>query len=247
MQVIASLTTIPKRISNLHITLTSILNQSHPLSEIHLNVPYTCLRTGERYEIPNEIRNFPKVKIFRTEDFGAITKIAPTFKRMLDDDETYIWQIDDDKYYPDHALQLLTEGISLDDKNIVCRHGGALNEGFNFEPWYGIGPVNFMEGFGGILYPPTCTPSHFFDLLDRVKELEFIRNSDDILLSMFFNFIGVPLQLHNPISDQNPYQLVATDSGEIDPISKFVQADNYRKSFNTLTRILESERFKSQT
>jgi hypothetical protein len=243
IKVIASLTTMPKRLSTLEFTLQSVIDQAYPISEIHLNIPFICLRTGEQYAIPNEIRNFPRVKIFRTEDLGAVTKIAPTFKRLSHDEDTYIWQVDDDIRYPSNALEILVEGMtSGEDKKVVCRYGGALNSGFDLQSQYGQGRVNFMEGFGGILYPPMCVKSEFFSILEQIKEVEHIRNSDDIFLSMYFNFIGMPIWMHNPLSDQNPYNIESTTASQLEALSEFGHSGKYGEAFSALTMILQNQR-----
>jgi len=240
MKVIASLSTIPNRLSTLILTLQSLLEQDYPISEIHLNIPFICLRTGEHYVIPSEIRNFDKVKIFRTEDFGPVTKIAPTFKRLLDDTATYIWQVDDDIRYPKHALELLVQGMLIEsEKKIVCRHGGSLNNGFDLISQFGVGIVNFMEGFGGILYPPKSINLNFFNILEEIKEIEHIRNSDDVFLSMYFSFIGLPIYMHNPMTEQNPYALDSTSASQFDALSNLGHLAKYGEAVAALHKILE--------
>jgi len=242
VEIIASLSTIPKRLPTLITTLERLSEQEQSISETHLNIPYFNLRTGEHYSIPEEIRNFPKVKIFRTEDYGPITKIATTFRRLIGDQNTFIWQVDDDIDYPTHALRMLVEGMQIgNQKKIICRHGGALGSGFDFAPWWGKSEVDFMEGFGGILYPPSCILPNFFTLLDEVNEIEYLRLSDDIFLSMYFKFIGIPIFLYNPMSESNPYQLDNFSSSVLDPVSQPDQRENYRKAFNEMRRILDKQ------
>lgn len=242
MKVIVSLTTIPKRMSSLHLVLQSILDQSYPILEIHLNIPYFCLRTGEHYEIPPEIRQFPKVKLFRTEDFGAATKVAPTFRRVGRDGTSFIWQIDDDICYPQNALELLVQGMAMkNETEIVCRYGGVLNNGFNMQPLYGVGTVDFMEGYGGILYPPNCIEPKFFHVLNEIKEIEFIRNADDVYLSMYFKFVGVKMFMYHPLSEQNPYGINSITSSTVDALSDSGHLDNYGKAFNYLTNVFERD------
>ena len=246
MRVIASLSTIPQRVSSLHLTLESLIDQTYPISEIHLNIPFFCLRTGERYEIPEEIRNIPNVKIFRTEDFGAITKVAPTFKRLFNSENTYIYQVDDDRLYPKHALDLLVQGMSInDEKKIICRFGGALNVGSDFVPWYGKGEVSLIEGYGGVLYPPMCPKLDFFRILDEVKEIEYIRKSDDVFLSMYFKHIGIPIYMYNPITSQNQYVIEETPMSQIQALSENLHDANYGNSFKTLSTIFERENLSS--
>ena len=93
--IIASLTTIPSRIDLLKPILDSVLNQTIPIDHIEINIPYTCLRTEEEYTIPEWMETMDKLLIFRTTDYGAITKIAPTLLRHRGE-PIGIWSIDDD-------------------------------------------------------------------------------------------------------------------------------------------------------
>lgn len=109
---VITLTTIPSRLKaeyaeGIKKCIDSLINQQYPGAyEIHFNVPYTLKSTGEVYTIPQWIKDLQaagKLKIFRTEDYGPVTKLYPTIERISDPD-TIIVVADDDLVY--HPLML---------------------------------------------------------------------------------------------------------------------------------------------
>lgn len=108
---VITLTTIPSRLSATHDTgikmcINSLMNQKYSKPyEIHFNIPYTLKHTGEAYVIPDWLKNLqgPKLKIFRTEDYGPITKLYPTVERVTDS-KTIIIVTDDDLVYHEEML-----------------------------------------------------------------------------------------------------------------------------------------------
>ena len=108
-QIILSLTTIPQRLNyhnesgGLKPVIDRLLNLSYGNYEIHLNIPYVNKKNQSEYIIPewlNLIDN-PKLKIFRTDDYGSITKILPTLMRIDENSEQIIITLDDDLEYMD--------------------------------------------------------------------------------------------------------------------------------------------------
>ena len=108
---IITLTTIPSRLKATHDTgikmcLGSLINQKYPGKyEIHFNIPYKLNHTGEAYVIPDWLKELQgdKLKIFRTEDYGPITKLYPTVERTTDAN-TIIVVADDDLVYHQEML-----------------------------------------------------------------------------------------------------------------------------------------------
>jgi hypothetical protein len=115
-KIILTLTTIPTRLNSqygydMRYALESLLNQKYNNFEIHLNIPFVCKRTNEEYIFPewlNEMdSNNDKLKIFRVEDTGPITKLLPTLERVIDPEQIII-VVDDDMIYNEN---LITEHI----------------------------------------------------------------------------------------------------------------------------------------
>jgi hypothetical protein len=112
-RVVVTLSTVPNRLSNneegrgIKPGLDSIINQSYKGFEIHINIPYFNNKSKELYVIPEWLLEYEKkgfVKIFRTHDFGSITKLVPTIMR-LSDPEDIIIIVDDDILYMDGFVE----------------------------------------------------------------------------------------------------------------------------------------------
>jgi len=200
-KIIASLTTTPHRINLLLPNILSILNQTIPIDSIEINIPYIFKRTGEEYVIPEWLSELSKnttndicsVHIFRTEDYGAATKVAPTLLRHKDSKNTYIWSIDDDIEYPQNMLAVLYREFIPDKSRILSHSGGRLQ--FEQESKASIcdyqssrkeGFVNFLEGFATVLYPANLIEDDFENYILKTTEEIDCRNSDDIILSNYF-------------------------------------------------------------
>jgi hypothetical protein len=186
-QVIITLTTIPNRLNTtnggLKLVIDKMLNLSYSNYIIHLNIPEICKKSGEKYIIPQwliEINN-PKLKIFRTEDYGSLTKILPTLMRLDRNDNSVLITIDDDleyidgfieyhlekrKQYPNSALGFA--GISA--INGSCHFCTTLKEDTR---------VKILEGYKTISYVNSFFKQDFFD--------EFVGKSwsDDIIISAY--------------------------------------------------------------
>ena len=111
--IIITLTTIPTRLDSKHnyhmkYCIESLLNQSYTGSyEIHINIPHVYKRTGEEYIIPKWLNLItdPKIKIYRTEDYGSITKLIPTLNRINRKDDRVVIVVDDDIVYHEDLIK----------------------------------------------------------------------------------------------------------------------------------------------
>lgn len=191
MKIVASLTTMPNRIDLIRTTLNSVRNQNIAIDHIEINIPYKCIRTGEDYVIPEWLENFPDLEIYRTEDYGAITKVAPTLIRYKDDEETYIWSVDDDVDYTDNTLSVLLRQHDPSIKRILAYSVGGLNKG-GFtgniaKADYGV----FLEGFATVLYPPLSIGDDFLSYVETTSAFLDCKLSDDVTLSNYFYGRGI--------------------------------------------------------
>ena len=186
-KVIITLTTIPNRLNTpeggLKPVIDKILNLSYPNYEIHLNLPYICKKSGEEYIIPSwlgEINN-DKLKVFRTEDYGSLTKILPTLMRLDRNDETILITIDDDLEYIDGFIEYHLEkgkdypncalgfaGLSAIDGS--CHYCTSLANDTR---------VKILEGYKSVSYKNNFFKEDFFE--------EFVGKSwsDDIIISAY--------------------------------------------------------------
>jgi hypothetical protein len=166
-QVVISLTTVPNRLNSIHNqgglkpVLDKLTNQEYPNYEVHLNVPHINNKTNEEYILPEWLNDYtnPKLKIFRTVDYGSITKLLPTVERILDP-ETIIITADDDlnyengfieyhllkrNVYPNSALGFAGLG-SLDGS---CHFCTTLNKDTRVKIIEGYKTVSYKRSFFG--------------------------------------------------------------------------------------------------
>ena len=111
MNIVLTLTTIPARLHNttyrfdIRQAIKALVNLNHNEYEVHFNIPHNYSVTGEEYIVPdwlNEMSsNHSCLKIFRTEDYGSVTKLLPTVQRITDGDTIIITCDDDMVYHPD--------------------------------------------------------------------------------------------------------------------------------------------------
>jgi hypothetical protein len=186
-KVILTLTTIPNRINRsvggLKPVIEKLLSLSYGNYEIHLNIPDVCKKSNEKYVIPKWLETIKdeKLKIFRTEDYGSLTKILPTIMRLDRNDDTILITVDDDleyidgfieyhlekrKEYPDCALGFA--GISSFDGS--CHFCTTVQKDTR---------VKILEGYKTVSYKNSFFKQDFFD--------EFVDKSwsDDIVLSAY--------------------------------------------------------------
>ncbi len=207
MKIIASLTTIPSRIAKIRPVIESILKQTVPIEHIEINVPVKCLRLGTVYTIPEWFKEFDQLKCFTTPDYGAVTKVAPTFMRHRDDDY-YIWSVDDDHVIPPYQLSLLVQKMLSENKTrIICRQGGLFDDDYHYKACYGDFQVDIFEAYNTVLYPPRIIDSDFEQFLDYVALNPDCRTSDDMVLSLYFREKKVPIWLFNVPSDDIPFHM----------------------------------------
>lgn len=242
MRIIASMTTIPQRIEYIRPVIESVFRQSVKVEALELNIPNYFIRGGETYSIPDWISEMDNVKIFRMDDYGPITKIAPTLDRHFHDDDTYIWSIDDDIEYPSFQLDALLQAHDPKVRKIITRYGGALNEGHDFQNWWGKALVSFFEAFGGVLYPPGCIDEDFMEYVRVTSTNEDCRRSDDIVLSMYFNMKNVGIQLNNTPTDEMPYMVSGIlDHAKIDALSTGGHREKYGRVYRFITERFGSD------
>ena len=205
MRIIASMTTLPSRIDRIHLALESVIAQTVPIEHIEVNVPYVCVRTNEPYVLPKWLEDMGRVKIFRTDDYGPITKVAPTLLRHKDEQQTYIWSVDDDFAYPPNQLEMLCRCHRSSEYRILSRHGGTFDADGNVNFNFGEMEISMFEGFGTVLYPPACIGEDFLEYVQKTSKNLDCRKNDDVVLSLYFTSRGVRIYLCNRPSETEPF------------------------------------------
>jgi glycosyltransferase involved in cell wall biosynthesis len=195
MKAVVTLTTIPSRlVSSYHedikICLESLLNQDFEDYEIHFNIPDVFKPTGESYIIPEWLSNLSesnsKLKIFRGEDYGAVTKIVDTIKR-IDNPECIIITADDDLVY--HPEMVTEQYLNQTERFRDCAVGydgiSAIEQVFkDVRNHYVVSvpcnvKVNVLQHYKTVSYKRRYFEEDFFT--------DFVGHSwaDDILVSAY--------------------------------------------------------------
>lgn len=203
LKIIASLTTTPSRINLIKDTLYSILNQTINIHSVEINIPYIFEKTGEKYIIPDwllKLEKTSKVKIFRTEDYGSITKVAPTLIRYKNNKNTLVWSVDDDFIYPVNMLAVLFREYIPDNNYILSHSGGQWVYNIDspdfcerYVTHRREGFIDFLEGFATVLYPAFLIEEDFESYVIKTSKCFENRNSDDILISNYFKLKGIKI------------------------------------------------------
>jgi hypothetical protein len=201
--IIVTFTTIPTRLISNHqfdirYCIDSLLNQSHEGDyQVHINIPYVCKKTNTEYVIPEWLTDLEssnsKLKIFRTEDYGPLTKLLPTIER-IEDGDTIIIVVDDDLVYHNDMVK---EHIINQSKwpNSPVGYDGirSRNEDGTFSNYFGDTRDHFYSGTHkdsrvDILqhYKTISYKRRFFgeDFKDFIEQ--YYSWSDDLLVSAYF-------------------------------------------------------------
>ena len=199
MKIVITLTTIPSRLSyniggGLKSCIDSLVNQTFDDYEIHFNIPYENKITKEKYVIPDWLLEYSKIRIFRTEDLGPITKLIPTIER-IDDDDAIIVVVDDDIIYHKEMLQAQVDNQLKWGEAIVGYDGmrsrnedGVFASNFNdvrdyyFTSHSISSRVDILQHYKTISYKRRYFDNDFFEFVN-----ENYSWSDDLLMAAYFS------------------------------------------------------------
>jgi hypothetical protein len=130
-RVVASLTTLPDRIANLHPTLECLLKQTRPPDEIVIAIPRFSIRQQREYEIPEYLERMPRVRILRcARDCGPATKFIPAIQEQPRD--TLIFVVDDDRTYPLDLLETYLHFNARLPDAALCIRGARMPHSFDW-------------------------------------------------------------------------------------------------------------------
>ena len=174
--VIAMLTTLPERIKSKRFknVIQRILEQ---VESVQLNIPPTWKRTGEKYEIPNWIKNHKRIEIVRCQDQGPVTKILGGLDNIKDSQKVVV--IDDDIIYQKNFVNRLNQQLS-EKQSIACFNvWNDHQNGFD---------MDLPGGFAGCM-----SSGKTLKLLKNLKFEENCFNVDDHWLGFAYNKLGIKL------------------------------------------------------
>lgn len=182
-ELIVSLTSFPPRFGTLDLTLASLLNQSIAPDRIIL-----WLARGDEAQLPQAVRDLPRVSIQTCDDLGSYKKLVPALEAYPG---SFIATADDDVFYGEDWLRTMVSGVVPGEPLIVCRraHRLTLSADARIAPYADWArkvrdaaarrpSVDLVpNGVGGVLYPPGV-----FDpiVLDRVLFTRLCPKGDDL-------------------------------------------------------------------
>ena len=175
-KVMITLTTTPKRLNNkspygFKNVIYSLMSQAYENYEVHVNIPIKNKKTNEDYIIPEwlqELNNMSVrsniLKIFRTEDYGPVTKLYPTIKRITNDNQIII-VVDDDLIYD---TRMIEEHLRLRRKN-------------NDVVWAfaGINALENHKGFGIDRFVISVNEDTRVSIVEHYKTVSYVRRMFD--------------------------------------------------------------------
>ena len=194
VNVIISLTSIPSRLSSLHLTIKSLLNQSKSFEKIILWLhqdlkgelpPGLEKLQGKRFEIHYSATTEPHRKLVET------LKLHP---------DRIIVTCDDDYMYPEDWLFRLLESWRHTPDDIVahrCRkirkeNGEILPyKTWHSEPTGGSSPLAIALGWGGVLFPPGSLDAR---VLDRDAYIRLSPTADDLWFKAMATLKGTAMR-----------------------------------------------------
>jgi uridine monophosphate synthetase len=206
---IISFTTSPKRIHKCKEVINNLLNQTIKPDKIILNIPKVFYRTGEKYEIPNFIKDNITLNIINN-DYGPATKIIPTIlylkSKNYDIENTYIIYLDDDILYNTKIIEIYDKYNKINNNNIYGFRGFNYNKLKIDRNIKDFGNMTIIEGFGSVCIKLKLFKNDFMDYMLKYTHIKMMnsRLSDDIILSNYFhkhNYLikKIPLKIKNLI------------------------------------------------
>jgi hypothetical protein len=185
-EIIISLTSFPKRLENLHICITSLINQSLKPNKIVL-----WLYEGECSldTIPNNL--------LRLREYGLEIKFCKEnlmphkkyYYSAIEYPSSIIVTVDDDNFYPTWLIEELYIHHKQSPTSIVCTVSRKINienstiqeyNSWNKLPIQADTEENHLRvaiGAGGVLYPPSCMDQEYYNL-DVIKSTSL--QTDDL-------------------------------------------------------------------
>jgi hypothetical protein len=166
VDVIISLTSIPSRLSTLHLTIKSLLNQGVSFEKIIL-----WLHQDLKEDLPPNLQKLQgdRFEIHYCASTEPHRKLVETLKLYSD---RIIVTCDDDIIYPDDWLFRLLESWKHTPDDIVahrCRKIRIKNgeirpyKSWRSEPTGESSPLAVALGWGGVLFPPGSLDDRVFD------------------------------------------------------------------------------------
>lgn len=184
-KIIASLTSYPDRITTVHHTIKSLLEQSIKPDKLILWLAPEQFPQKEK-NLPKDLLDLKKegLTIDWYQDIKSYKKLIPTLKKYPND---IIITFDDDIIYDKNYIETLYENHLLYPNCIICNRAHYItfkNKTIdNYENWHKACDFNkpsyniLQTGVGGVLYPARCLDKNVFNEKDFTT---ISKNTDDL-------------------------------------------------------------------
>ena len=184
--IIVSMTSYPERMSDIHFTIYSLLNQTYKPNKVILWLATEQFPQHEK-DIPKNVLNLKKygLVIKWCEDIKSYKKLIPSLKEYpnqyivtADDDIYYhrnwlenIWK--QHKKYPNTIISSRSRKIIFDENNDFCKYGQWKLSTHEEKPSY----LNFPTNGAGTLF---CSELLSEEVFNQELFMEICATSDDI-------------------------------------------------------------------
>ena len=184
MEIIVSMTTIPKRKERLTDNLPSILKQSYQFDKLVINIDDNLSEDDYQW-YENLKEEDSRIEINKCESkWRSCNKLLPTIKKYPED---IVITVDDDIYYPVDTIKLLVEVYENNKDCIITHEINPIN--FNRDMTYvsyeNAYDVMLLQREWGKYFSNCCLfPPHVFDgsdLFDYDKMMECTNGTHDEL------------------------------------------------------------------
>jgi hypothetical protein len=202
-ELIVSLTTYGKRLSEVYLTIETIMQQTIKPNKIVLWLG----DDAKKMDIPVTLKNQQKrgLEIHYCEDIGSYTKLIPSLQKFpgsiiitIDDDCLYNFDIIENLYgayknNPSQIYALRLHRMKIRSSHRLEKYSNWVWGYENFD----ASPLNFPTGVGGVLYPPHCFAKEVFN---KDVYLSICKYADDVWFkatSLMNGFISQKAYTHN--------------------------------------------------
>ena len=257
-KVIISLTSFPKRIDTVYLTIKTLLNQTVKPQKVVLRLEKNQFINGD-LSLPSKLLELKTngLTIEYCDDLGPHKKYYYAMRRYPDN---WILTVDDDILYPSTLLEELINCAESNPQCICCTWGHEITFDSNgnvnpYKEWYkgtsGLTMPSYRlipVGCGGVLYPPHFLSKEVFNS-DAINKL--CPKTDDLWLKAMALKNGVPaVRINKP-----PlifYSIIKTQKGGLyfentEKQKNDISLSNILKQYPEITNALKEEFDKTKT
>jgi len=204
LKYVACCSTLPSRLSRLEQAVKSVLDQTDRIEQVRVHYPWRCDRLNEVYpDPPAWMRDNPRIKVIRCEDYGPATKFLPALDAFDVDSNTALVLFDDDRIIPPGWIEPMLDAFQQQSNTSAIGRHGTLRRWrpFSFSQYYAgrrdcLARVSFMSTSWIAVYPRSALPESAAAALQHIRSFyPQSRTNDDMMLSSFCHLTRTPRNL----------------------------------------------------